>query len=185
LIRATPSPRGHCFHDLDVDTTRVTRRAEVLQLSCLSAAVSLLGLALCFPFFSFAPLIWSVGLVAAFLLYFTVCLALRRTALPTLYLMIGLGYSAVFAGAAATFTGVTRVEQYDCNWRMDADVVEIDLSPAGGFGWARVASGELTAHLRKDRPAKVYVDVPITRDFGRVRARGMIKLVDGVRVRES
>jgi hypothetical protein len=160
------------------------RASEVILLCCLSAGVLLLGFALCFPFFSFFPLFWSAGLAAAFLPCFVICVALRRRVIPSLYFVVGLVYSVIFTWMVTTFTGVDRVEQYECNWKMDAEKVEIDLSPAGGFDWSPVSSGELTEHLRKDRPPKLLVEVPITRDFGRVRSRGMIKRVDGIPVRE-
>ena len=104
--------------------------------------------------------------------------------MPSLYLVTGLAYSVIFTLAIVAFTGVERIEQFECNWKMDADKVEIDLSPVGGFGWSPVSSVELNEHVRKDRPPKVSVELPITRDFGRVRSRGIIKRVDGIAVRE-
>jgi hypothetical protein len=163
----------------------MSRTIEILQLSALSASVLLLGFALCFPFFSFLPLMWSAGLAITFILYFAVCLALRRKTATVVYLVIGLVYSITFTWTVYTFTGVEHLEQYACAWNeADAGVVEIDLSPFGGFGRAGVASEELTEHLRKDQPPKVQVTLPIVRDFGRVRARGIIERVDSIRVRE-
>ena len=101
---------------------------------------------------------------------------------PVLYLVTALGYSVAFAGTVFAFTGVERVERYECNWRMGAEGVEVDLGP--GFGWSRVDSAELAHHLEKDQPPKVDVEVEIVRDFGCVRAHGMIRRVDGFAVRE-
>jgi hypothetical protein len=98
--------------------------------------------------------------------------------------VVGLIYSSLFAWSVATFTGVERVERYECEWKVGAKGIEVDLSPIGGFSWSRVESAELTDHLHKDQPAKVWVDVPVVRDFGRVRARGVIQRVDGIPVRE-
>jgi hypothetical protein len=162
----------------------MNRAIEALQLCVLSTSTLLLGFALCFPLFSFLPLIWSVGLVTAFLIYFVVCLALRRKSAIAVYVMITLAYSFTFAWAIGTFTGVEREEEYACDWNVaDGGVVEIDLCPVGGFGRARVVSQELIEHLEKDKPPKVKLLVPIARDFGRVRARGMIVRVDGIEVR--
>jgi hypothetical protein len=158
--------------------------SAVLQLCCWIAGSLLLGFALCFPFFSFLPLMWGAGLAAAVVLYFVACAALGRNAIPVGYFVVGLIYTCLFAWSVATFTGVERVERYECAWKVDARGIEIDLSPIGGFGWSRVESIELADHLRKDQPPKVSVDVPVVRDFGRVRARGVIQRVDGIPVRE-
>jgi hypothetical protein len=80
--------------------------------------------------------------------------------------------------------GVKRVERHACVWKEDEGVVEVDLSPVGGFGTARVSSSRLAEHLRKDHPKLVSVVVLVVRDFGYVRARGPIEVVDGIRVHE-
>jgi hypothetical protein len=153
-------------------------------LCCWIAGSLLLGFAICFPFFTFLPLMWGVGLAAAFVLYFVVFVALGRNANPAGYLVVALIYSGLFVWSVATFMGVERVERYQCEWKVGAEGIEVDLSPTGGFGWSPVEAAELTDHLRKDHPAKVWVDVPVVRDFGRVRARGLIQRVDGIPVRE-
>jgi len=155
-----------------------------LLLLCLSAGSLLLGYALCFQWFTYLPLLWSVGLAAAFVVCFAACAALGRNVKPVLYLVTALAYSVVFVGAVVAFSGVERVERYECNRRMGDEGVEVDLSPVGGFGWSRVDSAELAHQLEKDQPPTVFVDVEIIRDFGYVRARGMIQRVDGMTVRE-
>src|SRR5262245_38811618 len=116
------------------------RASGVVLLFGLSAGALLLGFALCFPFFSFLPLYWGVGLAAVFLLSFIACMMLKRREVSSIYVVTGLVYSILFVWAVATFTGVERLEGYDCRWRMQAGRVEIDLSPAGGFGWSPVSS---------------------------------------------
>jgi hypothetical protein len=160
------------------------KTSTVLGLCGLIAGALVLGFALCFPFFSFLPLIWAAGLAVAFVLYFVGCVALGREVVSVGYLVVGLSYSVVFVWLVSSYTGVERVERYECEWKVDAKGVEIDLSPVGGFGWSRVASTELADHLRKDQPPMVEVDVPIIRDFGSVRARGLIQRVDDIPVRE-
>jgi hypothetical protein len=151
---------------------------------CLSAGSLLLGYALCFQCFSYLPFVWSIGLAAVFVVCFAACAALGRHMKPVQYLMTALGYSVIFVGAVVAFTSVERFERYECNWRMAAEGAEVDLSPVGGFGWSRVDSAALAHHLQMDQPPKVFVDVEIIRDFGYVRARGMIQGVDGIPVRE-
>jgi hypothetical protein len=160
------------------------RASGALLLVCLSAGSLLLGFALCFPCFSYLPLLWGAGLAAAFVVSFAACAALGRGVRLELYLVIALGYSVAFAGAVVAFTGVERVERYECNWRAGAQGVEVDLSPVGGFSWSRVNSAELAHHLQNGQPTKVSVDVEIIRDFGSVRARGRILRVDGIPVHE-
>ncbi len=99
--------------------------------------------------------------------------------------MTGFAYSVLFVGAVFTFTGIEKLEGYECRWRVQSGQVELDLSPVGGFGWLAVSSDALLEHLRKDQPATVYVEAPVIRDFGNVRARGVIKQVEGIRVHES
>jgi ABC-type Fe3+-siderophore transport system permease subunit len=164
---------------------QMRRTFGVLQLCSVSASVLLLGFALCFPFFSFLPLLWSAGLVATLILYSLTCVVLRRKAAAIAYLVIGVIYSIAFSGVVTIFTGVHRVEQFACEWNAaDADLVEIDLGSIGGFGKARVESEQLIGHLRKVQPPKVQVTVRIIRDFGRVRARGRIEQIDGIHVHE-
>jgi hypothetical protein len=159
-------------------------RRSVLRLFCFCAGVVALGFLLCFPFFSFLPLIWSACLVSAFLLYFVACLARRRDATPVRYWKIGLVYTVAFVAVTSVCMGVKRVERHACVWKEDEGVVEVDLSPVGGFGTARVSSSRLAEHLRKDHPKLVSVVVLVVRDFGYVRARGPIEVVDGIRVHE-
>ena len=162
----------------------MSRASGALLLVCLSAGSLLLGFALCFPCFSYLPLLWGAGLAAAFVVSFAACAALRRGVRPALYLVTALGYSVAFVGAVVAVTGVERVERYECNWRVGAEGVEVDLSPVGGFGWSGIDSAELAHHLQKDQPPKVSVQVEIIRDFGSVRARGRILRVDGIPVHE-
>jgi hypothetical protein len=156
----------------------------VVLLFGLSAGALLLGFALCFPFFSFLPLYWGVGLAGVFLLSFVACVTLKRRVVPGVYAVTGFVYSILFAWAVFTFTGVESIEGYECSWRIQSSQVEIDLSPIGGFVWSPVSSDALLEYLRKDQPATVHVDVPVTRDFRSVRARGEIKGVNGIPVRE-
>ncbi len=160
------------------------RASGVIFLIGLSAGAVLLGFALCFPLFSFLPLYWGIGLAGVFLLSSVACVMLRRRVVSGVYAVTGFAYSVLFVWAVLAFTGVKRLEQYECSWRMRPGQVEIDLSPVGGFGWSPVSSDALLEHLRQDQPATVHVEVPITRDFGRVRARGVIKRVNGIPVRE-
>jgi len=160
------------------------RASSIDLLFALSACALLLGFALCFPFFSFLPLYWAVGLAGVFQLSFVVCVTLKRRGVPSVYAVTGFVYSIFFVLAVVTFTGVERLEGYECSWRMQSGQVEIDLSPVGGFGWSPVSSDVLLEHLRNERPATVHVDVPVIRDFGRVRARGAIRRVNGVPIRE-
>lgn len=162
----------------------MVKKSAVLQLCCWIAGSLLLGFALSFPVGTLLPLVGGAELAAAFVLYFVACGALRRNAIPAGYLVAGLISLCLFTWSEATFTGVERVERYECEWKVGDKGIEVDLGPIGGFGWNRVESAELTDHLRKDQPAKVWVDVPVVRDFGRVRARGMIERVDGIPVRE-
>jgi hypothetical protein len=120
----------------------------------------------------------------AFLACFAACVALRWKARSAPYVLTAFGYSVAFVVAVVAFTNVERIERYECNWKMGAEGVEVDLSPADGFSWSRVDSDQLADHLLKDRPPKVSVDVEIIRDFGNVRARGLILRVDGFPVRE-
>jgi hypothetical protein len=163
----------------------MNRIVEVLQLYCWCGGALLLGLALCFPCFSFLPFYWGLGLFVVFLLCFAGCVSLRRRAIPPVYMVSGVLYSAAFALLLLTCTGIEKVEQYDCNWKQEGDIAEVDLRIIGGFGWGRVESRQLTEHLRKDKPQLVRVEVPIIRDFGRVRARGAIQRADGIPVREE
>jgi hypothetical protein len=126
----------------------------------------------------------AAGLAAAFVLYFVGCLLLGRNATPAGYLVVGLIYLSLFSWSVATLTGVERIERYECDWKVGAKGVEVDLSPIGGFGWSSINSAELSDHVRKGQPAKVWVDVAVVRDFGRVRSRGEIQRVDGIPVRE-
>ncbi|HVS40540.1 MAG TPA: hypothetical protein VMS17_33600 [Gemmataceae bacterium] len=158
--------------------------ADVTLVCCLSAGSLLLGYALCFPCFSYVPLLWGVGLAVAFLACFAACVALRWKARAAPYVLTASGYSVAFVVAVVAFTNVERVERYECNWKMGADGVAVDLSPVGGFSWSRVDSDQLAHHLLKDGPPTVSVDVEVIRDFGKVRARGLILRVDGFPVRE-
>jgi hypothetical protein len=160
------------------------RSSGVILLVGLSAGALLVGFALCFPFFSFLPLYWGVGLAGVFLLSFVASATIKRRVVPGVYAVTGSAYSILFVWAVFTFTGVEKLEEYECSWRMQSGQVEIDLRPVGGFGWSPVSSEALLEHLRKDQPATVHVEVPIIRDFGSVRARGAIKRVDGIPVRE-
>ena len=160
------------------------RSSGVILLVGLSAGALLVGFALCFPFFSYLPLYWGVGLAGVFLLSFVASVAVTRRVDPSVYIVSGFAFSILFVWAVLTFMGVDRVEEYECNWRMQSGHVEIDLRPVGGFGWAPVSSEALLEHLRKDHPAIVQVEVPIIRDFGSVRARRGIQRVDGIPVRD-
>ena len=127
----------------------------------------------------------TAGLVATFILYFMTCIVVHRQSAVIAFLVIGMIYSLAFSGVVAVFTGVHRVEQFECEWSAaHADLVEIDLGSIGGFGKARVESEQLIEHLRKDQPPKVHVSVRIVRDFGRVRARGRVEYIDGIQVHE-
>src|SRR5262249_38209818 len=92
------------------------RASEVVLLCFLSTGALALGLALCFPFFSFLPLYWGVGVALVFLACFAVCLALRKRTTAAVYLVTGFAYSAIFALAVATFTGVEREMAFDMVW---------------------------------------------------------------------
>jgi hypothetical protein len=161
------------------------RTTGMAVLFGLSASAILLGFALCFPFFSLLPLYWGIGLAGVFVLSFVASTALqRRMMLSGVYVVTGVIYSILFVWAVSTFVGVERLEEYECGWRTQSGRVEIDLRPVGGFGWSSVSSNELLEHVSKEQPAMVQVQVPITRDFGCVRARGAIKRVDGIPVQE-
>ncbi len=160
----------------------MTRPSDAIVLLFLSAGSVFLGYVLCTQCFSYLPLLWGMGLAVAFVACFIACAALGRGVKFVLYLVTALGYSIAFAGLVFGFTGVGRVERYECTWRMAAKGVEVDLGP--GFGWSLVRSPELAHHLQKDQPPKASVEVEIIRDFGHVRARGMIRSVDGIIVDE-
>ena len=166
------------------DSSTSNAAFSVSLLSGLIAGACLLGVVLCFPFFSYLPFFWGGGLAIAFVLYFGVSVALWRRVAPFGYFVVGLGYTVLFAWSITTYCGVERLEHYECAWRSNADWIEVNLSPAGGFSWSRVSSSELRERLQKDQPVKVHVELPITRDFGSVRARGMIRRVEGIPVRE-
>lgn len=153
-------------------------------LAVLSASALLVGFALCFPFFSFLPLFWGTGLAGVFLVSYVASVSLKHRVASSVYVMTGVGYSLLFVLAVFTFTGVERLEGHECSWRAHSGQVEIDLSPVGGFGWSSVSSDALLERLLMDQPARVHVEVPIIRDFGRVSARGAIRRVDGIPVRE-
>src|SRR6185369_15240555 len=94
------------------------KTSAVLQLCCWVAGSLLFGFALCFPFFSFLPLMGGAGAAATFVLFFVACVAVGRNAIPAGYLVVGLIYSSLFAWSVATFTGVDRVERYECEWKV-------------------------------------------------------------------
>jgi hypothetical protein len=139
---------------------------------------------LCFPFFSYLPFYWGLGLAIVFIARFAVAELARRSMSGTAFFITSIAYTTVFGIVIGTYTGVERVEEYECGWKLEAGNTLLDLRAAGNFGWARANSAELTAHLKKNEPSKVQVKVPIVRDFGRVRARGRITAVDGFAVRE-
>jgi hypothetical protein len=160
------------------------RASGVIWLFGLSAGALLLGFALCFPFFSYLPLYWGIGLAGVFTLTFVACVAFKCRDVPIAYAVVGFAFSALFAWVVFTFTGVERLEEYDCGWKIESGRVKIDLSPIGGFGPSLVSPDALLELLRNNLPATVHLEVPITRDFGRVRARAPIKRVNGILVRE-
>ena len=160
------------------------RASGIRLLLCLCAGALLLGIALCFPFFSFFPLYWGAGLVGVFFFSFVGCGRFRRRAVPNIYFISGFAYSMLFVWSVVMFTGIEKLEGYECTWSLQMGRIEVDLSPVSGFGRSQVSSDELLERLRKNQPAKIHVEVPVTRDFGRVRARGAIKSVDGIPVRE-
>jgi hypothetical protein len=127
---------------------------------------------------------WGAVLAVALVLFFVVCAALGRVANPVGYFVVCLVCSMFFVWSVATFTGVERIETYACAWRVDEEGFEVDLSPVGGFTWSRVESAALADRLQKEKPRFVPVDVSVVRDFGCVRARGLIQRVDGISVRE-
>ena len=158
--------------------------SNAVPLGCWCAGVLLAGFGLSVLSVNFLPLYWSVGLVALFLAYFATCRLSDRRALPVYCFVIALAYSVLFTWAVATFTGVEKIEGFACEWELDAEGVRIDLRPIGGFGWAYVRSDALVDHLRAERPATVSVEVPIVRDFGRIKSRGGIHRVEGFLVGE-
>lgn len=162
----------------------MANKSGLLHLFCWIGGVLLIALALCFAFVNYVPLLWGAGLAAAFVLYYLFA-STNRKATAAGYVVVSCVCSCSFAWLIVTYVGVERIERYDCRWKAVAKGIEIDLSSIGGFGWGRVESAELYTRLQVDYPAKVSVELPVVRDFGNVRAIGVIHKVDGIPVRES
>lgn len=144
-----------------------------------------MGFALSMCCFSLLGVYWGIGLAAVSATYFGVSLALRGRVSRDGYSVVATLYSGLFIWTTVTFMGVERDEVHECAYRVTADGVDLDLAPISFHAWVRVRSDPLSAQLRATRPPRVRVAVSVTRDFGNVRARGMIRLVDGFAVAES
>lgn len=156
------------------------RHSDIVEVVALGAVVMALGFALCFVAFTFLPLWFAAGLVGCFLLVFVTCAGVRLRPSAVLYGVIGVIYTLIFAWAIHTHTGVTRLEQCDCNWKLLDGGVEVDLGD--GWGFERIQSAELTTYLKEQQPRKVQVVIPVTRDFGKARCCGKVESVNGIRV---